>query len=108
MKGDSVVVVEGITDAWRLGPGAVATFGIQFTLMQVILLRQFESKYIMFDSADPQAIKQAEKLADYLSGFPGHVEIIETHCGDPAELTQKEADALMGELLSKQQPTNIT
>lgn len=101
VSGDSVVVVEGITDVWRLGPGAVATFGIQVLLPQINLLRQFKNKYILFDSADPQAIAEATKLANCLSIFPGHVEVIEISSDDPAELEQEEADELMKELLSK-------
>jgi DNA primase len=40
---DSVVIVEGITDVWRLGFGAVATFGIKFTPYQVLdLMRELK------------------------------------------------------------------
>ena len=59
---DTVVVVEGPTDVLRIGPGAVATFGLQYTLPQVILLSSFRKVYIMFDN-EPQAQRVARKLA---------------------------------------------
>ena len=88
---DSVVVVEGITDVWRLGPGAVATFGSKFTLAQVNILAQFKTCHVMYD-ADAEA--SADKLAGHLSvmGIDVDVLIPET---DPAELPQEEADNLM-------------
>ena len=38
---DAVVVVEGPTDMWRLGPGAVALFGKDMSLHQQELLDRF-------------------------------------------------------------------
>lgn len=98
VPGDGVVVVEGITDAWRLGPGAVATFGIEFKNSQINLLRNFKEVFILFD-IDPQAKKQAEKLAAVLSAFNIQVEVLELDSGDPAELSDKEAKKLMKELI---------
>lgn len=96
-EGDSVVVVEGIADVWRLGPGAVATFGIKFTNAQVSKLMKFKKVFIFFDS-DPQAIVQARKLAMILSAFC-EVEILVIENGDPGNMSQEKADKLMGELL---------
>jgi len=94
------VVVEGVTDVWRLGPGAIATFGISYTKAQVRLLGKLRNKYILYDSADPQAVAQGEKLANELSFYPGNVEIIEIDERDPAEMTPWDADKLMQELLT--------
>lgn len=101
VKRDGVVIVEGITDVWRLGPGAVATFGLGYTRAQLKLLNGFARKYIMFDSEDVQAMKQAEVMAASLSGFDqldGVVEILDIGKRDPAMLGQREAIKLMEEL----------
>lgn len=100
VKGDSIVICEGITDVWRLGKGAVATFGTQFTLSQVNQLRQFSNRYILFDSEDEQAVEQANKLANQLSAFSGNTEVITIDCTDPAEMKQQDADVLMRKLLN--------
>ena len=100
VPGEAVVVVEGIADAWRLGAGAVATFGITYTRQQVLLLRQYSTRLILFDTADSQAVAQAHKLAAELSAFRGTTAVIELpEFKDPGEMPQEEADQLMNELI---------
>lgn len=104
VPGNTVIVSEGPFDVWRWGYGAVCTFGIKFTEEQVALLTSFKNIFIIFDSAkkdedgdeiksEKQAQMQAEKLADTLSIFH-NVWIISDIGGDPADLSQKKADAL--------------
>lgn len=98
-KGDSVVLVEGITDVWRLGPGSVASFGIKTKASQILLLAEkFRKVFIMYDD-DPQAIVEAEKIGSDLSmcGVP-IVEICLID-GDPGNMEQSEADEIMKELI---------
>lgn len=95
---ESIVIVEGITDAWRLGPGAVATFGIKYTQEQVRLMKRFKNRYVFFDSADPEAFHQARKLANELSAFQGNVEMLRNDTKDPALMTQEAANRLMLDL----------
>jgi hypothetical protein len=96
--GHPVVVVEGATDVWRLGRGAVATFGIQFSAAQVRLLAKFRVRYILFD-AEEEAQNQAQRLANALSGFGGVTEIVTLDDGeDPADLSPVDAGSLMGVL----------
>lgn len=101
VRGKSVVVVEGVTDVWRLGAGAVATFGVKFKQAQVRLLLTFERVFILYDSEfqDPQAGEQAKKLANSLTDGNRIVEIIELAEGDPGEMDQDDADNLMKELI---------
>jgi len=101
VPGSDVVITEGVADVWRLGPGAVATFGIEWTNAQVKLLRPFKRRFILFDSADVQAIRQAEKLSHALGAFDRNTEIIEVHDKDPGEMSQDDADELMNELFNK-------
>jgi len=98
----SVVVCEGVTDVWRLGPGAVATFGIDFKTAQVELLKKFKRVFVLFDD-DPQAVRKAEDLAYQLDSLTKdvHVELIEIPEQDPADMKQKNADALMKDLMGE-------
>jgi len=66
--GDTVAVVEGPMDVWRLGFGAVATFGTQVTPPQRVLLRRFKRIFIVFDG-DSAGQVAGEKLAWQMSGF---------------------------------------
>lgn len=95
---DRVVVVEGITDAWRLGPGAVATFGCRYTAPQREALAQFREVFVMYDSSDPVAQACGADLAEALALLVEHVEIITNDWKDPGSAPQDEADALMREL----------
>ena len=100
VKGNRAVVVEGIADAWRLGPGAIALFGIAYTMSQVQLLSQYRVLSLIFDE-EPQAQLQQDKLAFALKTLNPSIElkIVQMEGGDPGELHQEEANQLMKELL---------
>lgn len=98
VRGKMCVLVEGITDAWRLGTGAVASFGIETKPTQIYLLAEKMRKvFVMFDD-DPQAVKQAEGIAHNLAmcGVDTEICLID---GDPGGLEQDIADSYMSELL---------
>jgi len=98
VSGKVVVLVEGITDVWRLGPGAVACFGIGWKLQQRKLLTQnFDRIIILFDD-DPQARKEATGLM-METGFRGKNIIKHTIEGDPGGMSQDDADHLMKDLI---------
>jgi DNA primase len=99
-----VVVVEGPMDAVKLGPGALATFGIGWKWEQAMLLGDFTHRYILFDN-DPKSIesqKRAKLLANTVQSiFGGHTEVVQLdHHHDPGELSTEEAKSLMSELLN--------
>jgi hypothetical protein len=98
VRGNAVVVTEGVMDVWRLGPGAVATFGIKWTAQQLLLLAGFKRIFLLYDP-DPQAIKQADQLAYELGCMGRDVEVFEMDGGDPAELAPDDARALMRQFL---------
>ena len=100
VRGSKIVVVEGVADVWRLGPGSVATFGIKYTMEQVRLLSKFKEAFIIFDD-DPKAIEQAESLANDLSAVGVSVEIVVLSEGDPGDLTDLEAKELMDDILGE-------
>ncbi len=94
VPGDSVIIVEGPADVWRLGPGAVATLGIDWKRPQLYLLRKYSRRFVAFDP-EPKAQQRARQLAEALSLFPGTTEIITGLASDPGGLQQKEADRLI-------------
>lgn len=94
------ICVEGITDVWRLGENAFATFGIEYTHNQVgEMAKHFERIAILFDD-EPQAQAQAHKLMGELRfrGVKAHVYTIK---GDPGGMEQKDADRLVREIVTK-------
>lgn len=96
---NKVVVVEGVMDAIKLGPGAICCFGISWTKEQANLLKQFEEVFIMFDS-EVEAQRQARRLAKAIY-IPGRLspELIELdEAADPGDLTPEQADKIMKEL----------
>jgi len=96
---DRMLLVEGITDAWRMGPGAVATLGMELSKIQINFIVQSPQKeiFIMFDGEE-QAINRAHALAKTLSILGKHVEVIELSSGDPDDLTSKMVQHLRMEL----------
>lgn len=100
IEGDTAVIVEGLFDAWRLGPGALSTFGTSFTLAQALLLsRNIKKAFLLFDSEIAAQI-EAEKLGNMLAVFGVEIEIVEMvkRGIDPGDLSPKEAQAIMKEL----------
>jgi len=96
---DRAVLVEGIADVWRLGAGAISTFGMSLSQQQVTLLSQRYTKVsIVFDSGK-EAQGRADEIGKVLSGFGIEVEILELPEGDPADLSQDDANNLMKEVL---------
>ena len=91
----AIVVVEGVTDVWRLGRGSVALFGLSWNPAQIKQIKKFERKYIMMDIDGKE---KAQELAGILSGFPGTTKIIYLSEKDPADLSQKDANTIMREI----------
>lgn len=98
----SVVVVEGITDVWRLGPGAVCTFGIKYRKEQANLLSTFKNVFVMYDANETEACNKAQDLANDLNSCVNHVELITLEeADDPGDLDQGIADMIMKELIGR-------
>jgi len=99
--GDSCAVVEGVADAWRLGPDAVGTFGTGYTTPQAnLIIKRFKRVFIVFDP-EPIAQSVARDLA-YVIGNAGReavlVELGEEDGEDPGDMDQDDADALMRDM----------
>lgn len=91
------IIVEGITDVWKIGKGAVALFGTNYTKKQVLkIIHNIDTAFIMLDN---DAEKQANKLSFDLAGLIKHIEIIHISMKDPASMKQEDANYLKKTLL---------
>lgn len=94
----AIIVVEGVTDVWRLGEHAAATFGIEFKMEQVLCLAGLHDRFFIIFDEEPQAQKQARELATKLKalGKRAYVQKIE---GDPGGMKPEDAKYLVRDLL---------
>lgn len=89
----AVIICEGPFDAVRVGPGAVALFGLSYTRPQVARLAQFPVRAVCLDSSfEAQAV--ARKLCRDLLPFPGATYRVELDAADPGSASDKEVRAL--------------
>ena len=93
-----LIIVEGVTDVWRLGYHAVATFGIEFKMEQVLQLAKIHDKFFVLFDEEPQAQEQARVLATKLKALGKEV-YIEKIKGDPGDMRQEDADYLVKQLM---------
>lgn len=80
----AVVVVEGPTDAWRIGPGAVATYGLSHTAAQVARIARYSTRVICFDR-EAAAQRRARRLADDLATGAGETYVVRMSGKDPCD-----------------------
>jgi DNA primase len=99
IKGDACAVVEGVTDQWRLGPGACATFGTGFKAEQAQLIaKNFRRAFLIFD-AEEAAQQTADEMGWMLEHQGVETLLVELDSGtDPGDMKQDDANALMREL----------
>lgn len=100
-RNETCCIVEGVVDGWRLGPGAIGTFGTGYTQEQATLLyKRYKRLFLLFDP-EPAAQKTAKQLADYLCGMKREVIIVNLEKGegeDPGDMKQDDANALMRDM----------
>ncbi len=101
--GNAVLVVEGITDVWRMGIGSVATFGTRYTEGQVLLLYYyFDRIFVYFDETEGESLQHGANLVQQLCTLGKDAEQITLGIeSDPGDLNDKEARHIMRELLIK-------
>jgi DNA primase len=92
---DRILVVEGPTDVWRMGPGTVATMGISWTWAQAELLSKFARVFVLFDPEE-RAQRQAQSLVDALRFLSVEAEIADPVGGaeDPGSMTEGQVKSL--------------
>jgi hypothetical protein len=98
LKTDACICCEGVTDVWRFGVNAIATFGIEYTRQQVRLISQlFRWVAVCFDD-EPQAIRQANELIAELRFRKVDAFRVDIK-DDPGSMDQSEADYLVKQIL---------
>lgn len=94
----SIIVCEGPLDVWKIGPGAVATFGTAHTSIQVKRISKYPIRTIIFDNEET-AQKKARILCDILSLFPGETNNVIMEDNDPGSATDTEIAKIRKEFL---------
>ena len=89
----TIIIVEGPLDAWKIGPGAVATFGISYTDEQMIMASQSPIRVIVFDN-EVKAQSRARQLFNDLASFPGKNYLVNLDAPDPGSASEKEIKLL--------------
>uniref|UniRef100_A0A6M3M725 Putative primase n=1 Tax=viral metagenome TaxID=1070528 RepID=A0A6M3M725_9ZZZZ len=84
-KGSQVVLVEGVTDKWRMGEDAVALFTKNWMRQQINLLYERAKRKRLKVLLDLDAIKDGGKLARELSALWPDVLFVELEDGDPKD-----------------------
>jgi DNA primase len=92
---EKAVIVEGIFDAWRIGDGAIATFGTKYTHEQLLYCKNLKRVFVLYD-ADAKHL--VDKLAASLSSLVKEVKIISLSEGDPDNLTDDDVRSLRKEI----------
>ncbi len=85
----SVVVCEGPLDAIRIGPGATAIMGLNYSQAQLLKMSKYPVRVVCLDNT-PDAQKRAKKLCRALEIFTGDTYNITLDSKDPGEATNKE------------------
>jgi DNA primase len=88
---DTAIVVEGPLDVWRIGDGAVCTYGTKYTKQQILLLSSLRRVFVLFDS---DAKNLAKNFGTDLSLFVPQTEVIELDSGDPADMAPSDVQQL--------------
>ncbi len=95
--GDTVLVVEGALDVWSVGMGAVAAFGIDWKPAQVLALKEYRRRFILFDPEDKAQLR-AQSLAEALSVYQGETEVLAGFRCDPGDLSRRQVAILRKEI----------
>jgi hypothetical protein len=105
-KKDALLVVEGVMDAWKLGAGAVCTFGSSVTQEQVLEMSHWRRVFLAFDN-EPAALQHAREVAKQLSSLGTEAFLVNTDFGldsqgnvrDVGDLSFSEAREFMKDVL---------
>lgn len=97
-KSERVIIVEGITDVWRLGPGAIGTFGTSYTSAQIHMIKKnWKQAFILFDP-EPTARKSAHNLGATLAITGMSIELLFLEDCDPGDMDDDDAKSLIKDL----------
>jgi len=86
---NTIIVTEGPFDVFKIGPGAVATFGMIATANQIAKMIKYPRRFICFDN-EPEAQKRAKRLCDDLGVFKGDTYNIRLTSNDAGDSSPEE------------------
>jgi len=89
----AAIVVEGPSDVWAIGPGAVGTCGTGYSRAQVVALCRLPRRIVCFDNSPP-AQKRARDLCDALEPFAGETINVVLDADDPGSANEREIKRL--------------
>ena len=96
----TVIINEGVFDAIRTGPDAVAILGKDISKRQTAkIIQNFESAIVMLDS---EAAEEARKIAEKLSAFMD-VKLVFLESGDPGETSHE----VLREVINRARPLTL-
>ena len=97
---NAIVICEGPLDVWAVGPGAVATFSVNYSRRQLLRLSRYPSRVVCYDR-DRSGQRRAACLVRSLSCFPGRTFNVQLETGkDPASADPKEVIQLRERFLT--------
>jgi hypothetical protein len=98
MVRDTLVLVEGPLDVYRIGPGAAATMTTSYSRSQIEKMVGFPTRVVCFDS-DRAGQDRANDLVRALKVFPGRTYKVTLDAKDPCAATDEEIEELRGRFL---------
>lgn len=96
----AIIICEGPTDVWRVGPGAVCTFGTGWKTPQVARMVKYPVRVVCFDSEEA-AQARAKALCDRLEVFDGETYNVVLKAKDPGDATREEIKELRRRFLDE-------
>jgi len=93
----AICVVEGPMDVWKIGPGAVATFGTAIKQAQLLRMSRYPIVGICYDN-ETVAQSRARQMAEDLKSFGGRVCLLHLDAKDAGEASEKELRSIRKEL----------
>lgn len=97
VKKRTVLVVEGVFDAIRLGENTIASFGTTITLSQINLLRNFDKIFFLYDPEE-KAQESAKRALTILSSYGKMCERLMIDGVDPGDMSDEDALHLKKEI----------
>lgn len=98
-----VVLVEGVTDVWKVGPASVALFGKTLSATQELLITSIWNQGTVYVMLDSDAADDARKIVEKLRGRVGKCVLVELPDDrDPGDLSQQELRQRIEEASSKE------